>query len=337
MTRAITIALLGCSLAAAASDKIITLDLTKAEIPMEFDADSGAWTGTFDDEAYTIDSQLFCILHNSMADWGTWWGFTASNSSDNSMRTNFVTYQYSAMARGGIMLDDDGKVKTDQFGAPVTSPDIPYLVAFANSMFALHPAELVMSDGLDHEAVGVYLCLNSYSYYSILEGDGFARAFTQGDSYTITIHGVDSNDEERSVSVNLASYDNGDLTATRGWKYVDLSPLGKVNTIWFSTKSSDSGAYGDNTPAYFCLDKLMVKADDTEYDPSYIANTMSDCTISYDRSDGSVKLGGADFAMVYDAAGCCVMSAHSSEFSLSGLPHGVYVIKAGNAKRKVIR
>ncbi|MDE5642764.1 MAG: DUF4465 domain-containing protein [Muribaculaceae bacterium] len=339
MNRAIIITtLLGSAFCAYASDEIITLDLTKAETELEFDSATGAWTGTFDDDAVTIDSQTFCILHNSMSDWDTWWGFTASNSSDNSFRDNFITYQYSAMPKGGIVLNEDGTVKTNEFGAPVVSADVPYLVAFANSMFAYHPAEIFMSDGLDHEAVGVYLSLNSYTYYSVADGDSFSRAFTNGDAYTVTIHGVNNKDEESSMEVKLASFDNGDLTTTRGWKYVDLSPLGHVNTIWFSVKSTDSGAYGDNTPSYFCLDKLMVKpaSDDNT---SGVANVSpaSKTTIAYDRQSNTVTLGNADFAMVYDAAGNCVMSAHDSSFSLSSLSHGIYVVKAGDSSRKVIR
>lgn len=321
---------------AGAIESPITLDLTKADTPLSFDAKTGAWTETINEDVYTIDSQTFCFLHNAMSDWDTWWGFTASNSADNSFRTDFITYQYSAMPKGGIVLEADGSVKKDKFGAPVVSAEVPYLVGFANSMFAKHPAEVVMSDGLDHEAVGVYLSLNSYTYYTVAEGDGFARAFTDGDSYTITIHGVDATENERTVDVRLASYDNGDFTATRGWKYVDLTPLGAVNTIWFSTKSTDSGTYGDNTPSYFCLDKLMVKpASDV---PAAVGRPTAETTsIAYDRATATVTLNGADFAMIYDASGATVGSRTDASFSIADLPHGIYLIKAGNASRKIVR
>lgn len=325
------------SLVAIAQTSPIILDLTKAETPLEFDAETGAWTGTFDDDEYTIDSQIFCFLHNSMSDYSTWWGFTASNSADNSMRSDFIKYQFSNMARGGIVLNEDGSVKTNEQGAPVTSPDVPYLVAFANSMFAQHPAELLMADGLDHEAVGVYMSLNSYTYYAVADGDSYARAFSDGDSYTVTVHGVDSNDEEKTIEVRLASFDNGDLTATRGWKYVDLSPLGRVNTIWFSVKSTDSGTFGDNTPSYFCIDKLSVMPAD---EPTLGVNqsTLSTAaSISYDRTTSLVELKGADFAMVYDTTGQLLMSVHGSSFSLAGLDQGVYVVKAAGASRRIIR
>ena len=324
------------ALLASAQNNIITLDLSNTEIPLEFDSENGAWTGTYNDDEYTIDSQIYTFLHNSMGDYNTWWGFTVSNSADNSKREDFLTYQFSNMAKGGIVLDENGSVKLDEFGAPVVSPSIPYLVAFANSYFAQHPAEVVMSDGEDHEAVGVYVCLNSYTFYSVSDGDGFARAFNNGDKYTLTIHGVNSRDEEKSIDVQLAAYANGDLTTTRGWTYVDLSELGEVNTIWFSVKSTDSGAYGDNTPSYFCLDKLMVKPVKSTTGAESEAVSKG-AKISYDKADAMVRLVNADFAIVYDVAGNKVMSVEASEFSVASLDHGIYVVRAGNASRKIAR
>ena len=43
------------------------------------------------------------------------------------------------------------------------------------------------------------------------------------------------------------------------WKKVDLSELGYVTSIGFSVSSTDTGDWGMNTPAYFCIDKLTVE------------------------------------------------------------------------------
>lgn len=316
-----------------AQDATVTLDLTKATTPLSFDAGNGAWTGTYDDEQTVIESQVFRIVHNSMSDYNTWWGFTASNSADNTRQENTLTYQFSNMARGGIVLDENGKVKTDSHGAPVTSGDVPYLVAFANSMFAAHPAQVVFAGGKTYEAVGVYVNLNSYPYYSLECGDSFARAFTNGDRFTLTVHGVAADESEKSVEVLLASCDNGDLTINRGWKYVDLSELGEVNEIYFSLKSTDAGAYGDNTPSYFCLDKLMVKP----VEGASVSAVGAESELSYDGARLTVTTGGAEFAAVYDVAGRMVMSSEAPEFSVASLPAGVYVVKAGAAKIKIAR
>jgi len=323
------------ALAASAAGDVITLDLTKSTTKLEFDKNNGAWTATFDDDMESIDSQVFSFVHNSMGAYKTWWGFTASNSVDNARKDDTLTYQFSNMALGGIALNEDGTVKTDKYGAPVSSADVPYIVAYASSSFAKHPASVVFSDGKNYKAVGVYVNLNSYAYYSIECGDSFARAFTNGDKFTLTIHGVAPDETEKTVEVNLASYTNGDLSITRGWKYVDLSSLGVVNEIYFSLKSTDSGTYGDNTPSYFCLDKLMVSPAAESGVNAIIDGSAA--KISYDRSSKMVNVTGADFAAVYDTAGNMVMSSEESSFSISTLSAGIYVVKAGNSKLKIAK
>ena len=70
-----------------------------------------------------------------MGEYKTWWGFTASNSTDNARKDDTLTFQFSNMAKGGIVLNEDGTVKTDDFGAPVTSAEMPYLVGYYGSYF----------------------------------------------------------------------------------------------------------------------------------------------------------------------------------------------------------
>lgn len=194
------------------------------------------------------------------------------------------------------------------------------------------PVDVIFSDGEAHEPVGVYVNLNSYAYYSITEGDAIARAFTNGDVFTLTIHGVAEDESEKTIDVVLASYTNGDLTINRGWRYVDLSSLGAVNEIYFTMKSTDSGTWGDNTPGYFCLDKLIVQAA-----KSGVENVAAKTAIAYDRASKSVRLAGSDFAVVYNTQGQKVMTAEGAEFSLESLEPGVYIVRSGNRSLKVAR
>lgn len=315
-----------------AAEDIITLDLSKASTRLEFNEQTGAWTGTYDDDVTSIESQCFSFVHSSMSEWMSWWGFTASNSADNSFRENFITYQFSNMARGGIALNEDGTVMTDSFGAPQVSESMPYLVAFYSQFMSKRPVDLTFNTGKTYIPVGVYVNLNSYAYYTIQDGDSYARAFTNGDDFCLTIHGVGPSGSESEVSVSLASYTNGNLTINRGWSYVDLSDLGEVNELYFTLKSTDSGTYGDNTPLYFALDKLMVR----ESAASGLADLSADASVSvkYDRLTGNVDVSGADFAVVYDACGQEVMATDSKHFSLHNLSAGIYIIRAG---RKIIK
>lgn len=327
-------ALIAAATAGAESGKI-TLDLTKSTTPLEFNAANGSWTGTYDDDAESIDSQVFSFVHSSIADWNTWWGFTVSNHADNSRPENTLVQQWSNMSKGGIVLDENGEVKLDGSGAPVVSDEVPYLVAFYGFMMGERPVDMSFIDGGNYEAVSVYVNLNSYSYYSIEYGDAFARAFTNGDRFTLTIHGVAPDETEKTVDVDLASYSNGDLTINRGWKYVDLSSLGVVNELYFTLASSDSGDYGMNTPAYFCLDKLCVKP----VEGSAVSNATQDNSpvISYDRASHVITLNGSDFAIVCDVAGNQLMTIDGTRGDVSSLSAGVYLVKSGNSSLKFVK
>ncbi len=317
-----------------AQEKVTVLDLTNAGSALEFDAETGAWTDTYNDDSESIESQCFSFVHSSMSDWQTWWGFTVSNSADNSKRDNFITYQFSNMAKGGIVLNEDGTVKLDEAGAPVVSAEVPYLVGYYSPYMAARPVDMTFNDGKSYEAVGVYVNLTSWAYYGVQDGSGVARAFTNGDRFTLTVHGVAPNESEKEIEVELAAFDNGNLTVNRGWRYVDLSPLGQINELYFTMKSTDSGAYGDNTPAYFCLDKLMVRQKETSGLNDFAGEQT---TLSYDRASSAVTVSGAEFAVVYDATGRKVMATDSSEFSISNLPAGVYVIRAGSSSLKIAK
>lgn len=325
---------LTAGLTAHADSPVITLDLTKATTPLTFNADNGSWTGTFDDDAAAIESQCFSFVHNAMQSWSTWWGFTASNSHDNAYQANALDYQWSNMAEGGIELNADGTVKLDDFGAPVVNPAVPYLVAYYSSFMSARPLSSAFNTGKNYEPVGVYVNLNSYTYYPVEEGNSFARAFTNGDKLTLTFHGVAPSGEEKIVEVSLASYSNGDLTIARGWKYVDLTALGTVNEIYYTMTSTDEGTYGANTPLYFCMDKLMVK-EATEASATAIDALAA--TITYDRANRIVNIANADFARIFDTTGAMVMAGEQSAFDISDLPAGIYVVKAGNSVLKIAK
>lgn len=318
----------------AAEQTPIILDLSKSTTELTFDAENGSWTGTYDDDAEAIESQCFLFMHSAISDWKTWWGFTASNSADNRQPQNTLEHQWSNMAEGGILLNEDGTVKLDDFGAPAVSAEMPYLVAFYSPYMSARPVDMVFNDGQLYDPQGVYVNLNSYTFYSVLLGDGYARAFTNNDDFTLTIHGVAADESEKTVDVSLASCSNGDLSTARGWKYVDLSPLGTVNELYFTLSTTDTGAYGANTPQYFCLDKLSVVPAET----TAAALTGADrASISYDQSSKTVSVIGADFAAVYDSLGAKVFQTGDPAFSIASLPAGVYVVKAGNSSIKIAR
>lgn len=311
------------------TEDLIILDLSKATTSLSFDEINGMWNDTYDDDVTEIESQVFSIVHGSISDYDYWYGFTASNSNDNAYQSNTLLYQYSNMAKGGILLNEDGTIEKNEFNAPVTGKEMPYLVAFPKS-------EITFNTGKSYEMIGGYFNLNTYTFYSILYGDGFARAFTEGDKLTLTVHGVDSDENEKTLDITLASFSNGILSASTSWMYVDLSNLGIVEELYFTMSSTDSGQWGMNTPGYFCLDKLMVK----EVESSSInEETIEEKgSIIYDKNTGTIILPSASYALVYDSMGHVLKSStDKNKIDVTDLAPGIYVAKSGNRRLKFAR
>lgn len=322
------------ALMANASDEIIMLDLTKAETKLTFEEADGSWTGTYDEDIESIDSQCFSFIHSAITDYFTWWGFTVSNAANNSYQENLLNSQFCNMAAGGIVLDESGKVKLNEAGAPEISAEVPYMVAYYGEFFSARPTQMVFNDQNLYEPQGVYINLTAYPYYCLEFGNAPARPFTNGDSFSLTIHGVAADETEKTVKVDLASYTNGDLTLNRGWKYVDLTSLGAVNELYFTMESTDTGAWGMNTPSYFALDKLSVKQSSQE---NIVAPNADGITLKYDRAGKTASWTGVEFADVQNVAGQTVMAGTDGELNLSSLPAGVYVVRAGARTIKIVR
>lgn len=104
----------------------------------------------------------------------------------------------------------------------------------------------------------VWITNTSFAYYTMLYGNAFARKFAEGDKLIVTAHGVGA-DGEHTLEFNLANCtgpeENWFVTDWHEW---NLIGLGRVKEIYFTMSSTDSGAWGMNTPAYFAIDGLRL-------------------------------------------------------------------------------
>lgn len=102
---------------------------------------------------------------------------------------------------------------------------------------------------------------STYDYWSLKDGrDGYGavRKFTTGDYFIITVSGYDSTGVKTSeVEIPLADFRNSKTYICSEWTKISLESLGKVKSLTFNFTSSDTGEYGMNTPAYFCMDNLI--------------------------------------------------------------------------------
>jgi hypothetical protein len=197
------------------------------------------WNGSDGSGGFTSGNATF--NNNYDAAWGTWDGFSYSNLTDTT--TEGLNGQYSAIAGGGAL----------------NTPT--YVIAYC-STFAASPPTVTFSSA--QTVTGAYVTNNNYAYYSMLNGDPFAKKFEEGDWFTLTITGKDANgDMTGTVDFNLAT--GTDIINT--WEWVDLSALGTVKSLEFSLSSSDSGVFGMNTPAYFCMDFLNPPEEEDSLNP----------------------------------------------------------------------
>ncbi len=155
-----------------------------------------------------------------------YYGFYASNETENTSTGWTEPYR---SAKGGAFEGDNFAIWTnDYYGS--------------NSIVSKNPLP----------ATGFYVTNNAYTAYVMAHGGNGAKPFAQGDYLNLVCLGKLAGVETGKVTVKLAENTN----YIKEWTYVDLSELGQVNEVVFSMEGSDSGEYGLNTPAYFCLDNF---------------------------------------------------------------------------------
>jgi hypothetical protein len=187
-------------------------------------------------------------FNNQLQDFGggfaSWAGFSYSNVQDSV--TPGYGNQYAA-----YRASDPGAA-----GA--------YGVGFVDSFLPLAPR---ITFANDVQIVSVKVANTTYTALSMRDGDAFAKKFGGAsghdpDFFLLTIEGFDAASVSTgSLEVFLADYrfSNDPLDyILADFTPVDLTSLGTVRGLAFTLSSSDVGAFGMNTPAYFALDDVVA-------------------------------------------------------------------------------
>lgn len=179
----------------------------------------------------------FRFFTDYTADLDSWSGFAVSNKTD--MTTVGYANQYSAITGKGV------------------SGSANYGVAYPNPVSIVTFKDTIVS--------GLYVTNSTYAYLSMKNGDSFSKKFggesgNDPDWLLLTIEGFDSDNKPTGkVYFNLADFaysTNTNDYIVNTWEWVNLSKLGRISKLKFSLRSSDNGAWGMNTPGYFCIDNL---------------------------------------------------------------------------------
>ena len=213
------------------------------------------WNGSDGSGGFTINDAFFS--NNYYTDWGSWEGFSYSNLTDTVIRG--YEAQCNAITGQGV----DGSAN--------------YAVGYDGGAWAVRNTAVTFSSV--QSVIGAYFTNSNYTYYSMKEGDSFAKKFEEGDWFKLTVTGRDINDDvTEAIEVYLAQ--GVDIVNT--WIWVDLNGLGMVKSLEFTLSSSDTGDWGMNTPAYFCMDNLTaIPPEDTTCNNSNNAFDMYTLLFGY--------------------------------------------------------
>lgn len=141
----------------------------------------------------------------------------------------------------------------DQFNCCVGSgvnESLTYAVVYYNS-YGTAPT-VTRADQQPFESTTLYVTNASYAYNSMMNGDEYAKKFGAEDWFLLTITGYLEDVEVGHVDHYLAK----DGKIVDQWQNVSIRELGTVDKVTFKLTSSDTGEWGMNTPAYFCLDNF---------------------------------------------------------------------------------
>ncbi len=190
---------------------------------------------------------------------------------------------------------------------------------------------------------GMRVTNNTYALTSMKNGDTFAKKFggatgNDADWFKLTIKGFNGTTPTGSIDFYLADFrfaDNSKDYIVEDWRFVDLTSLGEVTKVQFTLSSSDTGAYGMNTPAYVCIDNFNM-ADTTTGLTGNKAEQLhvkylADKEISVNES-GVLKVFATDGKQVY---GDSRYQAHTA-VSLQHLAAGVYVVTLNNHTARIV-
>ncbi len=206
------------------------------------------WNGSDLSGGFTTGGVFFPNSYNPS--WMSWEGWSYSNVTDNV--TPGWTNQYAAITGGGV--------------GGSANYGVAYLSEWTDG--ALRRVGVGLAAGAPGTH-GFYVTNTAYAYYSMLNGDSFAKKFggpggTDPDYFRLVITGLDASNNPIAappVTFYLADFRSADPAQdyiVNDWRFVDVGSLvsGGAAYFSFSLESSDVGSFGINTPTYFAVDQV---------------------------------------------------------------------------------
>lgn len=214
----------------------------------------------------------------------------------------------------------------------------------------LQNAVVVLNNGLPAQALSVRLSNSTYAFNSMRDGDSFAKKFggpsgNDPDYFKVVIFPYSGgNMLNDSVEFYLADFrftDNNLDYLVSSWDSVDLSGLPACDSLKFVLRSSDNGSFGMNTPAYFCLDDMIISNDLAGLTNSKGTNNFhcypnpsNGATLTLQSNSNLPQ-----FFSLYNSLGTLVLSGSFTQLlqlNVENLSRGVYYLHHQNSEETSI-
>jgi hypothetical protein len=272
---------------------------------------NGFWNGSRNEGGFLMQNVYFENQYNT--DWNSWSGWSVSNHKDT------FTADF---GNGYSVISGKGYDKGNQ-----------YLTFYDRGA-----VRLPYNRGISTVDLGFGLMVNNstYAYHSMKRGDAFSKKFggkdgKDKDYFMLTIKGMDiEGDIVGTIDFYLADFrfdDDKKDYIIRDWTLMDVSNLvlNQAIRLEFSLSSSDTGTFGMNTPAFFCMDQFLKPLSDLK------AKTVMPPSVKvYPNPAGSqvyTGLDGRGTVEIMDAAGKTMAAGEvdlSAALDISYLPSGIY-------------
>ena len=269
-----------------------------------------------------------CVYDTAYGD--TLWSYVAYSDKTDSVTSGYGN-QYAA--KTGIGYGGSSKYAVVFCSNPVT-------YAYTMNM-ALRGA------AIGQPVDGFYITNSTYAYNDMRDGDGYAKKFggitgNDPDWFLLTIKGFSGGAlTADSVNFYLADFrfaHNDSDYIVKTWQWVNLLPLGHVDSLQFQMNSSDTGSSGMKTPGYFCIDNFTTNQTDVavkNVQPAYAAkvypNPAAD-VLYVDVTDNTVQQI-AIMNMAGNVIGNYAVTQKQLTINTSSLPAGVYMLQLSGSGR----
>jgi hypothetical protein len=185
---------------------------------------------------------------NDTSSWGDYWSGWAYSKGKDSITTSYDTSDCNAFPAIGFSASNNYAVAYQSFD------DLNNHIGING-----YPGSTL---------AGLFITNSTITYRSMQNGGLFgAKKFggaTGNDADFLKVrfmgwhNGMPINDTVDFYLADFRDANNANDYIIKDWTFVNLTKLGNADSLTYKLESSDVGGFGMNTPAYFCVDNIIM-------------------------------------------------------------------------------